>query len=316
MATFTTVMEDFKALIPQFKEESSSWFKGAKNTKGTDETVAALKKVERQAYLTGDALKNLKDVKVAELDTKIESIPANIEKIEKAQKARQSYAKRVSSFFTEAINADEKGLLQDQANNPLNKVIDWFDDQVGKFEGVKGKENMVSWAHGIREAFTILNDSFSEVDYSIVKEEKLNGAEDTVARIMNNLKELFGQLASRDIKSAEEFMSKYKKLVKEYDDLFNKDDKEQKESKFGNQHMDAMESFVKLILSPQDKQKEAKEQLVTLKQMKKDLEGINDEHLKNLGDQYSSIVDTFNKRITAGGNGKFMMNMCFWNLQN
>lgn len=84
MATFTTVMEDFKALIPQFKEESSSWFKGAKNTKGTDETVAALKKVERQAYLTGDALKNLKDVKVAELDTKIESIPANIEKIEKA----------------------------------------------------------------------------------------------------------------------------------------------------------------------------------------------------------------------------------------
>lgn len=108
----------------------------------------------------------------------------------------------------------------------MNKVIDWFDDQVGKFEGVKGKENMVSWAHGIREAFTILNDSFSEVDYSIVKEEKLNGAEDTVARIMNNLKELFGQLASRDIKSAEEFMSKYKKLVKEYDDLFNKDDKE------------------------------------------------------------------------------------------
>lgn len=83
MATFTTVMEDFKALIPQFKKESSSWFKGGKNTKDADETVAALKKVERQAYLTGDALKNLKDVKVVELDTQIASIPKSMDDVEK-----------------------------------------------------------------------------------------------------------------------------------------------------------------------------------------------------------------------------------------
>lgn len=42
-----------------------------------------------------------------------------------------------------------------------------------------------------------------------------------------------------------------------------------------------------------------------MKQIKKDVEGIDEGHLQRIADLYSNIVNRFNERITAGGNGKF-----------
>lgn len=47
-------------------------------------------------------------------------------------------------------------------------------------------------------------------------------------------------------------MTRYKSLVKDYYDLFEKDDQEQKEAMFGYNHMKGMKNFVDFILAPQD----------------------------------------------------------------
>lgn len=265
---------------------SSSSDQGAINSK---QSIASLKEIETQSYLTATALDEVKKKLVEALNDSGSEDDRSFIRITELLENRRAVVQDIVAFFDEL---NREGSV-DRDSDPLSDRIARLGQSLKNLEKKGVGEGQIKQVQLMITALEEIQDAFQEIDSFSLDDPK---ATESITRVVTQLQDLFDKLASGDIKSVEEFTGQYKKLVKEFESLTGDD-----HVLSSNTHIDQIEALLNFILKAQNKYDDMLAKRNSRDEQKSNILGIDVETLQSISERASDIIAKFNERILTLG---------------